>query len=50
MACVPLCFVLVGIVLIGLLYLAAVILVILAAMAAYEGRAYRYPLILRLVR
>ena len=49
-ACIPLCFVLVGFVLLGLLYLAGVILVILAAVATYEGRVYRYPLILRLVR
>ena len=49
-ACIPLCFVLIGFVLIGLLYLAGVIFVILAAVATYEGRVYRYPLILRLVR
>ena len=47
--CVPFCFILIGFVMLGVLYLAAVILTILAAMAAYEGRVYRYPLILRLV-
>ena len=48
--CVPLCLVLVGFVGLIVLYLANVVLVIMAAMAAYEGRAYRYPLILRLVK
>ena len=48
--CIPFCFVLIGFVMLGVLYVAAIILVILAAMAAYEGRPYRYPMILRLVK
>ncbi len=48
--CVPLCFIGIGILMLIALWLANVILVIIAAMAAYEGRAYRYPLILRLVK
>ena len=48
--CVPLCFIGIGIIMLIALWLANVILVIIAAMAAYEGRAYRYPLILRLVK
>ena len=48
--CVPLCFILIGFVLLLALWLAGVVLVIVAAMAAYEGRAYRYPGILRLIK
>lgn len=48
--CVPLCLIGIGILMLIALWLASVILVIVAAMAAYEGRAYRYPLILRLVK
>ena len=48
--CVPFCLVGIGFVMLGVLWLAGVILVIVAAVAAYEGRPYRYPLILRLVR
>ena len=47
---IPLCFVLIGFVILPLLYVANVILVIVAAIAANEGRPYRYPFILRLVR
>lgn len=45
-----LCFVLIGIPLLAGLYLANLILVIVAGIAAYEGKTYRYPLILRLVK
>ena len=48
--CIPFCLVGIGFVMLGVLWLAGVILVIVAAVAAYEGRPYRYPLILRLVR
>ncbi len=45
-----LCFVLIGIPLLVGLYVANFILVIVAAIAANDGKTYRYPLILRLVR
>ena len=45
-----LCFVLIGIPLLLALYVANVIFVIVAAMRANEGRSYRYPYILRLVK
>ncbi len=45
-----LCFVLIGIPLLLALYVANVIFVIVAAMRANEGRFYRYPYILRLVK
>ena len=47
---IALCFVLIGIPLLAGLYVANVVLVIVAAMAANEGKAYRYPFILRLVK
>ncbi len=47
---VALCFVLIGIPLLAALYVANFILVILAAIAASEGKTYRYPYILRLVK
>ena len=47
---VALCFVLIGIPLLAGLYIANFVLVIVAASAANEGRAYRYPWILRLVK
>ena len=45
-----LCFVLIGVPLLIALYLANVVFVILAAIGAYDGRPYRYPLVLRLVK
>ena len=45
-----LCFVLIGFPLLIGLYLANLVLVIVAAMAAHEGKIYRYPFILRLVK
>ncbi len=45
-----LCFVFIGVPLLFGLYLANFILVIVAAIAAYEGKTYRYPLIVRLVK
>ena len=47
---VILCFVLIGFVLLAALYVANLVLVILAAIAAYEGKPYRYPYILRLIK
>ena len=47
---VALCFVLIGIPLLGALYIANFILVIVAAVAANEGKTYRYPFIIRLVK
>lgn len=47
---VALCFVLIGIPLLAGLYLANLILVIMASIAAHEGKVYRYPYILRLVK
>jgi uncharacterized Tic20 family protein len=45
-----LCIVLIGFPLVAGLYIANFILLIVAAMAANEGKAYRYPYILRLVK
>ena len=45
-----LCFVLIGVPLLIGLYVANLILVIVASIAAYEGKSYRYPFILRLVK
>lgn len=45
-----LCFVLVGFPLLFGFWLANVILVILAAIAANDGKAYRYPFIIRLLK
>jgi uncharacterized Tic20 family protein len=47
---IVLCFVLIGIPMLVVLYLANVILVIVAAISAYDGRPYRYPFILRFVK
>ena len=49
-AAVVLCFLLIGIPLLAGLYLANLILVIVASVAAHEGKIYRYPFILRLVK
>lgn len=45
-----LCFVLIGFVLLAALWVADLVFVIRAALVASEGRAYRYPCILRLVK
>ena len=45
-----LCFVLIGLPILLGLYVANIILIILAAIAASEGRVYRYPFILRLIK
>ena len=47
---IALCFVIIGIPLLAALYIGNFILVIIAAIAANEGKAYRYPFILRLVK
>jgi uncharacterized Tic20 family protein len=44
-----LCFVLIGFPLLGLLALAWIVLTIVAALAARDGRGYRYPFSLRLI-
>ena len=49
-AAVILCFLLIGFPLVAGLYVANFVLVIVAAIAANEGKAYRYPFILRLVK
>lgn len=48
--CVPLFLVLIGIPLAIALWVADVVVVIVAAIAAYDGKPYRYPFILRLVK
>lgn len=50
MIALVLLFVLIGFVLLPFLLIADLILIIVAAVAANEGRRYRYPLILRLIR
>ena len=45
-----LCFVLIGVPLLFALWIADIVFVIMAALAANEGRRYRYPGILRLVK
>ena len=47
---VILCFLLIGLPLLAGLYVANVVLVIIAALAANDGKAYRYPFILRLIK
>ena len=48
--CIPLMFVLIGFFLLGILVVAALILMIVAALKANKGEAYRYPFVLRLVK
>jgi uncharacterized Tic20 family protein len=48
--CVVLCFLLIGLPMLIGVYVANFIFVIVAAIAANDGRAYRYPCILRLVK
>ena len=45
-----LCLILIGFVLLVALWIADIVLVIVAAIAANEGKAYRYPYILRLIK
>lgn len=47
--CLPLIMLLIGFPLLVLLWLAAVVLAIVAAVKASDGQCYRYPLIIRLV-
>lgn len=47
---IPLCFLIIGIPLFALVYIGNVVLVIMAAIAAREGRAYRYPYIIRFLK
>ncbi|QXH46816.1 DUF4870 domain-containing protein [Pseudomonas xanthosomatis] len=49
-ACFVLMFVFIGIVLFAMLMVAVLILIILAAVRANEGKAYRYPLIWRPIK
>src|SRR6266404_8505105 len=48
--CVPLLFILIGIPLLILLGLGSLVFAIIAAVKASDGRCYRYPLTLRLVK
>ena len=45
-----LCFVVVGFILLPIVTVGSIVLIILAAVAAYDGRAYRYPLTIRLIK
>lgn len=45
-----LCFVVIGFLLLPLISLLDIILVIVAALSANDGKAYRYPFILRLIK
>jgi len=47
---IPLCFVVVGFVILGALWILALVCGILAAIKASEGACYRYPLTLRMVK
>lgn len=48
--CIALMIVVIGFVLFPLVWLADLIFIIIAAVSANEGKRYRYPLILRLVK
>lgn len=48
-ACVVLSFVLIGMLLMPIIWIASVILMILAAVKSNNGEAYRYPVALRLI-
>lgn len=50
LCCIPLLFVLVGFVLLPLVGLIALVFLILASIAAYNGQYYRYPLSIRLLK
>lgn len=45
-----LCFIVIGIFLIPVLFVAAIVLMIIAAVKASNGEVYRYPLTLRLIK
>jgi uncharacterized Tic20 family protein len=47
---IPLCFVLIGFLLIGLLYVFGIISVIIASVKTYDGVQYKYPIALRLIK
>lgn len=46
----PLCYVLIGFLLLPLLYVAALVLIIVAAVRANDGVRYRYPGIIRAIK
>ena len=48
--CIPLCFLLIGFLLLWALGIAALILVIIAAVRVNEGKLYRYPFNFRLIK
>lgn len=48
--CIPLCFICIGYFLMLAITIAAIVLVIMAAVAANGGTAYRYPWTLRLIK
>ena len=50
LCCVPLIFILIGIPLLVILGLSSLVFAVIAAIKASDGRCYRYPLILRLVK
>jgi uncharacterized protein len=50
LCCIPLLFIIIGIPLMILLWFASVVLAIVAAVKASDGRCYHYPLTLPLVR
>ena len=47
---IVLCFALIGVVLLPIIGIAALVLVIIASIKAYDGVAYRYPFSLRLIK
>ncbi len=50
LCCIPLLFILVGFFLLPLIGLVALVFLILASIAAYNGQYYRYPLTLRILK
>ena len=50
LCCIPLALILIGIPLLFIIAISALVLAILAAIRASEGRCYRYPFTLRLVK
>ena len=48
--CIPLCFVCVGFILLGVIGILDIVLTILAALAASKGEHYRYPLCIRFIK
>lgn len=49
-ACIPLCFILIGFLLIIAVAIYAIVYVIIATLKANEGIKYRYPICLRLIK